>query len=54
MHVPGANMAQKYKKCLYYKEETRGKDGKYLVILPPKLHGVVNSRTNTVFTIPLV
>ena len=45
-------MAQKYERCLYYKEETRGKDGKYLVILPPKLHGVVNSRTNTVFTIP--
>ena len=47
-------MAQTYKKCLYYKEETRGKDGKYLVILHAKLHGVVNSRTNTVFTIPLV
>ena len=35
MHVPGANMAQKYKKCLYYKEETRGKDGKYLVNFAP-------------------
>ena len=40
-------MVQKYKKYLYYTEETRGKGGKYLV-------GVVNSRTNTVFTIPLV
>ena len=31
MHVPGANMVQKHKKCLYYNEETRGKGGKYLV-----------------------